>query len=168
MGFTGERTRLKIIISDAGPIIHLHEADALNLILNMGEIFIPNAVYKEVKKYQVDIPSDFIVVSLNKIQIEKSKKYINPGNIHEGESEAIVLSQDLNADLLLTDDASARLFAEIKSINVRGSLGVVLWNYVHKKLTKEQAKKILYALKESSLWISNKIFHKALDVLEEK
>ena len=39
---------MRIIVCDAGPIIHLHEADILSLLKHMGKIFLPNSVSMEV------------------------------------------------------------------------------------------------------------------------
>ena len=125
---------MKIIVSDSGPIIHLNEVNALEMIVNMGEIFIPLAVAKEVERHKVSLPDEFTIIELGPEELEESKKYMTYGNIHIGESEAIILARQLKADLFLTDDASARLFAETKVLNARGSLGVVLWNLVHKKI----------------------------------
>jgi predicted nucleic acid-binding protein len=40
--------QMRIIVCDAGPIIHLHEANILSLLARMGEIFLPQGVSAEV------------------------------------------------------------------------------------------------------------------------
>jgi hypothetical protein len=41
------RDRVKIVVCDTGPILHLHEAAALQLLERAGEVFIPTAVDSE-------------------------------------------------------------------------------------------------------------------------
>ncbi len=43
-----------------------------------------------------------------------------------GEAEAIALARSLHADWLLTDDAEARVVAQLAGLEVHGSLGVLL------------------------------------------
>ena len=39
---------MRIIVCDAGPIIHLHEAGVLSLLAQMSDIFLPQGVSVEV------------------------------------------------------------------------------------------------------------------------
>lgn len=39
---------MRIIVCDAGPIIHLYEAGILSLLKHMGEIFLPQSVSRKV------------------------------------------------------------------------------------------------------------------------
>jgi predicted nucleic acid-binding protein len=87
-----------IIIADTGPIISLAIIDKLNLLAELyGEIYIPDAVWKELVKY-----AD--VLNVPKVrQFKNNIKYINSENylssiMDDGESEAVILYKEMNAD----------------------------------------------------------------------
>ena len=46
--------------------------------------------------------------------------------LHRGESEALVLANELNADYLLMDEAAGRKTAEMMGVKIIGLLGVLL------------------------------------------
>jgi predicted nucleic acid-binding protein len=132
----------------------------------MGEVFIPFSVKNEIEKYINFIPQEIRVIHLAKEDIPEVERITKIGKIHRGEAEAILLAKKINSELLLTDDTTARMYAELLSLEVHGSLGIVLWNYYNHFLDTNRTKKILESLKNSSLWISDKIFQKALSLLE--
>jgi predicted nucleic acid-binding protein len=72
-----------------------------------------------------------------------------------------ILSGQKKVDWLLTDDSAARLFASLFGLEVHGSLGVVLWNVAHGNLSRSEGEQALDALKQSSLWLSEKILEEA-------
>ena len=88
------------------------------------------------------------------------------GLLHAGEAEAIALTRQTRADWFLTDDATARLFAQSLGIEVHGSLGVVLWATAVGHLTRSNAEAALDRLVQSSLWISAKILAEARAALD--
>lgn len=133
----------------------------------MGDIYIPRAVQMELTQYKLNLPKQFQVLSLSDSELEEVNKITQNGKIHRGEAEAIILVQRISADYLLTDDATARLYAEINKINVHGSLGIVLWNLVHKNINKEQARLLILELKKSSLWVSEQVFQRVIKILDD-
>ncbi len=84
-----------------------------------------------------------------------------------GEAEAIILAQHLKADWFLTDDTSARTFANVIGLEVHGTLGVVLWAAAVGYLKYDEAKMAIEGLLKSSLWISHTILEKAYKALDE-
>lgn len=119
-----------IVISDTSCIGYLIIIDRLFLLKdNFLEIVIPQTVHKEVlqlsEKYDLSryLHSDWI--SINTI---KNNKLYNEllKVVDEGESEAIVLSQEINADLLLIDERKGTEIARSFGIRTIGLLGVLL------------------------------------------
>lgn len=89
------------------------------------------------------------------------------GLLDPGEAEAVALARQINAQWLLTDDAAARLFGQSLSLEVHGSLGVVLWAAAAGRLNRADAEAALDRLAQSSLWISAKVLAEAKAALEQ-
>ena len=161
---------MRVIVCDAGPIIHLNEVNALHLLKNTGEIILPYRVSLEILSV-TDLADDFPewleVVRLSSSQIKESETWAKVGDLHTGEAEAFVLAKAKKADWLLTDDSAARLFASLFGIEVHGSLGIVLWNVAHGYISQIEAERVLNNLKQSSLWLSAKVFQEALNAVKE-
>ncbi|MEK7399573.1 MAG: hypothetical protein AAB116_21735 [Candidatus Poribacteria bacterium] len=98
---------MRVIVCDAGPIIHLNEANVLHLLKNIGEIILPYSVSLEI------------------------------------------------------------LFASFFGMEVHGSLGIVLWNVAHDHISQREGERALSNLKQSSLWISTRVFQEALRAIKE-
>ena len=161
---------MKIIVCDAGPIIHLHEAGVLNLLKNMGEIFLPKRVFEEISfiiNLSCDWPKWLQVVNLSSVELKQVDMWAKAGDLHVGEAEAIVLAKLKETDMLLTDDSAARLFSSFLGIEVHGSLGVILWNAAKGFLSQVEAQKALNSLEKSSLWLSSKVFSEAQKALRD-
>ncbi|WP_176226735.1 DUF3368 domain-containing protein [Candidatus Hakubella thermalkaliphila] len=89
------------------------------------------------------------------------------GFLDVGEAEAIALARQLTADWLLTDDAAARVFAQLLGVEVHGSLGIVLWAAAVGHLQRGDAEATLDRLEQSSLWISAAVLEEAKAALDK-
>jgi predicted nucleic acid-binding protein len=148
----------------------LNEANLLFLLKNTGEIIIPYNVLLEIL-FVTNLPDNCYewikVINLSASQMKEAEIWAKVGDLHIGEAEAFVLAKTQQADWLLTDDSSARLFASLFGLEVHGSLGVVLWNVAHGFISQMEAKNALTNLRGSSLWLSNRVFQEALRAIEE-
>lgn len=119
----GEKT-LRRVVSNAGPLIHLHEANALRLT---GQVNIPQRVSREVANYfsQWRIPGWIAIVELKESRAAESLAWQQASLLDAGEADALALARQLNADWFLTDDERARLLGRQFGLEVHGSLGVV-------------------------------------------
>ena len=158
---------MKTVVCDAGPVIHLHEADALLLLSNGGDVFVPPTVREEALPFLPVWPSWLHPRALSEDASRRAVLRCRLLGVHRGEAEAMGLAEEINADWLLTDDAAARLLAAGAGIEVHGSLGVVLWNAARGLTTQIDARARLHALSQSSLWVSDAILREAEGALRE-
>jgi predicted nucleic acid-binding protein len=98
------------------------------------------------------------------------KKALTWGNqIDEGESAAIALAMQTQAEWLLSDDTKARQFAEFLGLETHGSIGLLLWAIAVGHIKSQgESLNLLTALSGSSLWISDRVLsqaHKAIGKL---
>ncbi len=118
---------MKIVIADTGALISLIHLGRIDLIEKVfGEFFIAKAVWKELNAY--DNP-DFDRTVL--LRLESKVKQINSRNhllmlMDYGESESVILYEEIGADYLLIDDNKARTVAESLNVNCIGTLGLLV------------------------------------------
>ena len=118
-----------IIISDTSPLVCLLHLDKINLLKDLFvNVIIPTAVFDELINAKIIDESflqfnPFIQIKspVNKKEVEELRYVLDAG-----ESEAIILSKELNADLLLIDEDRGRKFAIKYGIAIKGVLGVLL------------------------------------------
>ena len=119
-----------MVISDTSCIGYLIIIDKLLLLKeNFSKIIIPETVHKEIlqlsSKYNLNkyLKSEWIT-SMTITNYKLYKELLN--KVDEGESEAIVLSQEIHADLLLIDERKGTQLARSLGIKTLGLLGVLL------------------------------------------
>jgi len=153
-----------IVVSDTTPIISLLKAKKLELLKDLFvEIIIPLGVFEELvanDKFHNEIEqiehSDFI--SIISVSDEKSVKILRKvSGLDRGESEAIVLSGEKNADLLLIDERRGRDVAKQMDITITGTLGILLFAYEEGLLRKSEIIDVLNLMENSGIRISDKL-----------
>lgn len=120
-----------LVVSNAGPLITLAKIHRSELLKDLfGHIVIPRAVFNEVVLRGTGEPGSEETKNASWIETRLAVDDLSVSVLREsidaGESEAIVLAQELGADLLLLDDALARRKAERLGLKVMGTLGVRL------------------------------------------
>jgi len=161
---------MRTIVCDAGPIIHLYEANCLRLLRQTGNLYLPQRVFNEVQTtLQMKEPwlEWLQVIKLSPHEQKEAGVWKKSGDIHDGEAEALVLARRKKADWFLTDDSTTRLFVSLLGMEVHGSLGVILWNAAHKHLSRAETEEALNGLEASSLWLSPKIYQEARQSLDD-
>ncbi|WP_178378191.1 DUF3368 domain-containing protein [Chroogloeocystis siderophila] len=98
-----------------------------------GVIIIPTAVYNEMVNVGKIVPGAAEVKTLPWIQTQTvtdaqrvKDTQTKQSNIDLGEAEAIILTLELKANLLLMDERRGRVLAADLGLNVTGLLGVLL------------------------------------------
>lgn len=117
------------VVSDAGPLIHLQQLTALELLLDFSEVLVPEAVWGEVDRHQPGALQDPTVrlARVGAPELDPALATLARGlSLGAGELEAIGLALRETGCILLTDDAAARLAAESLGLRVHGTIGVIL------------------------------------------
>jgi uncharacterized protein len=117
-----------LIVADSSPLVALAAADALDLLDQMFDaVRVPPAVEAELtgqgKPYSNAL-QEFL--RGRTLAIDLSRYVIAAPGLGRGELEAMALYKALSADQLLVDDQRARKVARLNSIQVVGSVGVLL------------------------------------------
>lgn len=156
-----------IVVCNSSSLIALSKIGHLEIFEKLfKEIFIPNAVYK-----------DLIIKGLGKTGIAeigsagwikrryvKNTKLVKKLNIslHSGESEAIVLAKELKADFIILDDRRARNLAKMERLNVIGLLAVLIKAKEMGVISK--IKPIVDSLRRNDFFMKESLF---LDILNK-
>lgn len=153
---------MKRLVADTGPLLHLHEAAALHLLPLVGTVTVPARILAELRSHAPklwvsELPSWIRVEDLSLQARQRSMAWQQSSLLHSGEAEALALAEQTRPDWFLTDDAAARLFAESLKMEVRGSLGVVLWCAAKQLILRDDAEACLTRLEKSSLWTSPRV-----------
>lgn len=116
----------KIWVSNTSPLIFLSKIDRLDVLFSLAQIWIPEAVFKEIVTKDDYATEQIKKASDNgKILVKKVSKLIE-FQIDAGEKEAISLAIEAKAHRVLLDDDKARRFARRYSLNPIGTLGLLL------------------------------------------
>ena len=168
---------MKLIVSDASSLILLNKIKLIERLSKLMSIKIP----LEVKKEAVDIGKEnnyqdaFEIeklISKNLVEIEEVRnhkevnKLMKEYNMEKGESEAVQLFRELNADLLATDDRNAINTCNLLNIPTSGSLAFVINFYKMKIILKEEGEEMINKLSIFGRY-SIDIINKALNDLRE-
>ena len=118
---------MKLIIADTGALISLGLTQHTDLIEKVfGDFYIANAVWEELQEYEnPEFDKKLLTQFENKVIKIKSRNHLS-AIMDYGESESIILYEELGADYLLIDDNKARLIAESFDVNCIGSIGLLV------------------------------------------
>jgi predicted nucleic acid-binding protein len=115
-------TPVIVVVSNSSPLIALDHLGRLDLLgVLFGTVLVPPAVAQEVQPRTL-LPS---AVQL-RIPAQPAGPRILQASLGAGESEALALAVELEADLVLLDDKAARRLAAAIGLPVSGTLGILL------------------------------------------
>jgi predicted nucleic acid-binding protein len=161
-----------IAVLDAGPLIHLDELGALNLLAGYQKVLLPDIVEQEAKKHRPAMMIDSIpglVRVLAKPAAEESLfELAAEFGLHAGELAAMSVLREHKGDCLLSDDAAARAVAEMIGFQVLGTVGLILRGWQRRQITQTEARNLLQALpKNSTLHLHLGLLEKILRQLKD-
>lgn len=160
------------VISDTTPIISLIKINHLDLLEKLfGEVLIPEAVYRELTTNALFENEAIIVkasafLKTSAVQNRKSLQLLQAASgLDDGESEAIILADELKSDVLIMDERKGRKVAQKLGIKITGTVGVLLQAYSETMISSDEIKAYLDRLKNSNIRLSESLIQKALEIL---
>ncbi len=162
-----------IVIADTTPIISLLKIGRLNLLRDLFEkVYIPRAVYEELtsdSRFEEEadqiIQTDYIeqqdVTNISSVAFLQ-----RVAGLDRGESEAIILSDEMTSDLLLMDEALGRNVARNMGLHVMGTIGMLRTAYQEKILTADEVRECVNIMQASGRYISDHLYQEILAALD--
>lgn len=163
-----------IVVSDTTPLISLLKIGRIDLLENLfGQVLIPQAVFDELtadERFQRE--ADQIrrkrFMKVRAVQNPESADILKRATgLDRGESEAIVLTDELHADLLLMDEAKGRAVSFQMGFKIMGTIGVLMAAYEENELTAEEVRACVQGLQRAGRHISQKHYQMLLDRLRD-
>ena len=141
----------RLVVCDAGPLIHLSELACLDLLLDFDHVLIPEIVTQEVEKHRPGalVPFDHRFAQIPDAEIAAPRvleQIQHSYELHAGELTALALALQNPGAILLTDDSAARLAAQTLQLTVHGTIGVLLRSLRRQQRTKAQVLALLREL----------------------
>ncbi|MFN6461630.1 MAG: DUF3368 domain-containing protein [Nostoc sp. DedVER02] len=162
-----------IVISDTSAITSLAAINHLKLLPQLyNQVTIPEAVYRELADIDPPVPGTTEVQTASWLKVrqvinrEVVERLKNEVTLDPGESEAIALALELDADLLLIDERRGRAEANRLGVKITGLLGI---------LVEAKRKKLIVAVKPlmdvliatSEFRVSSALYNQILDIADE-
>ena len=163
-----------IVVSDTTPLISLLKINRLELLERLfGEVMIPKAVFDELtvdQRFRTEADQirqkSFIVVKPVNNQ-ESASVLKRATGLDQGESEAIVLTDELEADLLLMDEAKGRSVSAQMGIKIMGTIGILMAAYEEDALTSDEVRACIDGLQRAGRHIGQRHYQMLLDRLQD-
>lgn len=163
-----------IVVSDTAPLISLLKIDRIDLLERLfGKVLIPKAVFDELTaderfKLEADQIRQRRFVIVKAVQNPESANILKRATgLDQGESEAIILTDELHADLLLMDEAKGRAVSFQMGFKIMGTIGMLMAAYEENELTAEEVRTCVQDLQRAGRHISQKYYQMLLDRLKD-
>ena len=162
-----------IVVSDTTPLISLLKTGRLDTLEKLfGEVRIPDAVFEELTsnpRYSDEAAAirsypyiDIISVS----DTDAVEQVSREDGLDLGESEAIVLTQEISADLLLMDEARGRDVARSLGLRITGTVGILLLSYERGILNKGEIMDCVERLRDANRFIGERYLQLLLERIQ--
>jgi len=154
-----------ISASNTTPILSLHKIGKLSLLREIfGKIYIPAAVYNEIAVGKDKVGYN-LLEAVDYIQMKQIQNFLAADLLRSqldiGESEAIVLARELNANILIMDEKKGRRIAQANGQKIIGTVGIL--QVAKNRGLIRDLKAILDELIIAGVWIDRKLYQDVLD-----
>jgi len=157
-------------VLDAGPLIHLAELDALDVLCDFSSLIVPEAVWLEVEHH---FPEALFTEQVNLQRVKAPRPFPPLASLalslalDRGELEALSLMDLYPHAILLTDDSAARLAAEQRGLEAHGTIGLLIRSVRKDRRTGEDIISLLRDIpNRSSLYVRSSLLKEIICELE--
>ena len=163
-----------IVVSDTSPLISLLKINRLDLLKKLfGDVLIPQAVFDELtddERFRLEADQirekKFIVVK--PVNNPESTNILKRATgLDQGESEAIVLTDELKADLLLMDEAKGRNVSAQMGLRIMGTIGILMAAYEEDELSSDEVRECIAGLQHAGRHIGQRHYQMLLSRLKD-
>ena len=163
-----------IVVSDTTPLISLLKINRLDLLKKLfGDVLIPQAVFDELtddERFRLEADQirekKFIVVK--PVNNPESTNILKRATgLDQGESEAIVLTDELKADLLLMDEATGRNVSAQMGLRIMGTIGILMAAYEEDELSSDEVRECIAGLQHAGRHIGQRHYQMLLSRLKD-
>ena len=160
-----------IVISDTTPLISFLKINRIDLLEKLfGDVLIPQAVFEELtidERFQLEADQirqkKFIVVK--PVNNPESANILKRATgLDQGESEAIVLTDELKADLLLMDEAKGRNVSTQMGLRI---MEILMAGYEEQELTSDEVRECVDGLQRAGRHIGQRHYQMLLSRLKD-
>lgn len=167
--------KLKGVVVDAGPLIHLTEIDSISLLNIFSALHIPDAVWSETvgqKRVTQEMLIKSGIVQRHSLLPQETERFIADHRLEdldEGERECLCLCRKIEIPFVLTDDLAVREAAKHLNVVPVGSLGVIVRACKTGVISLPEAEKKMNDLYDvSSLYVTRTIVELAIEQLHRQ
>ena len=163
-----------IVVSDTTPLISLLKINRLDLLKKLfGDVLIPQAVFDELtddERFRLEADQirekKFIVVK--PVNNPESTNILKRATgLDQGESEAIVLTDELKADLLLMDEAKGRNVSAQMGLRIMVTIGILMAAYEEDELSSDEVRECIAGLQHAGRHIGQSHYQMLLSRLKD-
>ena len=163
-----------IVVSDTTPLISLLKINRLDLLKKLfGDVLIPQAVFDELtddERFRLEADQirekKFIVVK--PVNNPESTNILKRATgLDQGESEAIVLTDELKADLLLMDEEKGRNVSAQMGLRIMGTIGILMAAYEEDELSSDEVRECIAGLQHAGRHIGQRHYQMLLSRLKD-
>ena len=163
-----------IVVSDTTPLISLMKAGQLELLEPLfKEVLIPEAVFEELTinpafQTEAERIKNSSYIRMVTVKEQKAVDILQRASgLDLGESEAIVYADDIQADVLLMDEAKGRQVAKSMGLQIMGTVGVLIYGFEEHVITAADVENAFDRMKKADRHISVELINYALSKIRQ-
>ena len=164
-----------IVVSDSTPIMTLLKIGKMDLLSELfGEVIIPKAVYRELttnKDYEDEVKEVENASYFRVVDVEDDnalRLFRRATGLDDGESEAIIYSDSIHADILLIDEKKGRRVAKQMGLSIMGTIGLLMAAYKDGHIDKDEVTRCVSIMKNSGQHIGDDLYEKLLNFINDQ